>query len=81
MNITNKDYEVIKAIRDFLPKNEEFNSLSAAEQKKIIDFDITLVNLYQKKKKDNERTAKYIANKRKDNKNYARTPYVKKERK
>ncbi len=78
MNITNKDYETIKAIRDLLPKDEEFDSLSAIDQKKIIDFDVTLVNLYRKKKKDNERISSYIAEKRKINKNYARKPYIKK---
>ena len=78
MNITNKDYETIKNIYTLLPTGTAYDRLPAEDKKKIEDFDMTLKSLLSKKEKDNKRIAAYIADKRKDNKNYARTPYIKK---
>lgn len=65
MNITNNDYEILeKAIarlKEIDPKKEI--TLSAVS---VMD------GLKQKKEKDNKRIAAYIADKRKENKNYAR---------
>lgn len=63
MNITNKDFEVIKAAINYLPVDDNNIIVSAHE---VID------RLTEKKKRDNKRIAGYIADKRKVNKNYAR---------
>ena len=78
MNITNKDFEVIKKALELLPTGEEFNKLSKEYQDIIVNADTVMVNLLKKKKANNERTSKYIAEKRKTDKNYARTSYEKK---
>lgn len=57
---------------ELLPHDEDFDRLSKEEQQIIIDADTTLVNLIKKKKGDNKRISAYIADKRKDNPNYAR---------
>lgn len=72
MFITNKDFEAIKKALDLLPYGEEFNRLSKEKQSIIVNADTTMINLLKKKEKDNKRTSKYIADKRKTNKNYAR---------
>ena len=72
MNITNKQFEAIERALKLLPEGEAFNILPKETQEIIISADITLVELRKKKTKDNKRIAKYIAEKRKDNKNYAR---------
>ena len=72
MFITNKDFETIKKALELLPHGEDFNRLSKEKQDIIVNADATMVNLLKKKEKDNKRTAEYVANKRKTNKNYAR---------
>jgi len=72
MFITNKDFETIKKALELLPHGEDFNGLSKEKQDIIVNADATMVNLLKKKEKDNKRTAEYVADKRKINKNYAR---------
>lgn len=72
MFITNKDFETIKKALELLPHGEDFNGLSKEKQDIIVNADATMVNLLKKKEKDNKRTAEYVADKRKTNKNYAR---------
>lgn len=72
MFITNKDFEIIKKALELLPHGEDFNGLSKEKQDIIVNADTTMVNLLKKKEKDNKRTAEYVADKRKTNKNYAR---------
>ena len=74
MYITNNDYETIKAAVTLLPKEK----LSIQDQKIVSSAERVLLELKEKKKKDNERISAYIADKRKENKFYARTPYIKK---
>lgn len=73
MNLTNKDFEAIKKALELLPTREEFNKLSKKHQDIIVNADTVMVNLLKKKRTNNERTSKYIAEKRKENKNYARS--------
>ena len=71
MNITNKDFETIeKALMIFV--GDEFIRLKPEQQQLLIEADDVMINLAKKKKANNDRTSKYIAEKRKTNKNYAR---------
>ena len=72
MNITNKEFEAIEMALKLLPRGDEFKNLSRETQDIIVNADATMVNLVRKKNANNKRTAEYIANKRKENKNYAR---------
>lgn len=72
MNITNKDFEILRSAVEILPHGDELNKLSADERKIIISADTVLIGLIEKKKRDNKRISGYIADKRKVNKNYAR---------
>lgn len=74
MNITNKDYEILNQAIDLL----ETADLPKGSLKTVYSARSVMDGLKQKKEKDNKRIAKYIADKRKENKNYARTPYIKK---
>ena len=72
MNITNKDFETLQKALLLFPKGEKFDSLSDEQKIIINNAKKTMENLEKKKQKDNERIAKYIAEKRNDNPNYAR---------
>lgn len=72
MNITNKEFEAIEMALKLLPRGDEFKNLPRETQDIIVNADATMVNLVRKKNANNKRTAEYIANKRKENKNYAR---------
>ena len=72
MNVTNSDFEAIKKALELLPHGVELKALSDDEQKTIINADAIMIKLYKKKKAGNKRTAEYIAEKRKTDKNYAR---------
>ena len=73
MNITNKQYEALKAAIYLLPSGDAFTALPKEEQDTIVAAQVVLVDLYRKKKASNKKTADYIANKRKTDKNYARS--------
>lgn len=73
MWITNNDYEKISKAMELLPHGDTFDSLTEEEKQIIVDVDVIMVNLFKKKKADNERVAKYVAKKRKEDKNYARS--------
>ena len=73
MNITNKQYEALKAAIYLLPSGDAFTALHKEEQDTIVAAQVVLIDLYRKKKASNKKTADYIANKRKTDKNYARS--------
>jgi hypothetical protein len=73
LNITNKQYEALKAAIYLLPSGDAFTALPKEEQDTIVAAQVVLVDLYRKKKASNKKTADYIANKRKTDKNYARS--------
>lgn len=73
MNITNADSQILEEAIMLLPKGKEFEALSTSEQQKIINADMLLCKLIKKKKEQNKRTAEYIAERRKFDKNYARS--------
>lgn len=72
MNITNKEFEAIEKALELLPHGKTFIGLNEETQNIILNADKAMLNLMKKKEKDNKRTAKYIAEKRKTNPNYAR---------
>lgn len=72
MYLTNEEFNAIKKALELLPHGEEFNNLSRENQDIIVNADKTMVGLLKKKKANNEKVSKYIADKRKTNKNYAR---------
>ena len=74
MFITNNDYDILNQAIDLL----ETADLPNGSLKVVYSARSVMDGLKQKKEKDNKRIAAYIADKRKDNKNYARTPYIKK---
>lgn len=71
MNITNNDFKAIEAALQTITP-ERFNQYTKEEQNAVILASTTMVNLLKKKKANNKRTAEYIANKRVNDKNYAR---------
>lgn len=73
MNITNKQYEALKAAIYLLPSGDAFTALPKEEQDTIVAAQMVLMELYRKKKAINKKTADYIANRRKADKNYARS--------
>lgn len=77
MNITNKQYEALKAAIYLLPSGDAFTALPKEEQDTIVAAQVVLMDLYRKKKASNKKTADYIANRRKTDKNYARSKKVK----
>lgn len=68
MNITNKQFDTICKALDVIVKLP----LSVEDKTTIDDADAVICELIEKKKKDNKRISRYIADKRKINKNYAR---------
>lgn len=73
MNITNADFSILEQAIMLLPQGEEFEALSTEKQHIIIEADIVLCKLIRKRKEDNKRIAEYIAERRKTDKNYARS--------
>lgn len=72
MYLTKEEFNIIEKALLLLPQGEEFDKLNKKLQDVILDADCVMISLLKKKEKSNERIAKYIANKRKTNKNYAR---------
>ena len=72
MYLTNEEFNTIKKALELLPHGNSFIKLSKKKQDIIISADDTMVKLLQKQKANNKKTAQYIAEKRKTNKNYAR---------
>lgn len=72
MYLTNEEFNAIKKALELLPHGNTFVVLSEEKQNIIVNADRVMVNLLKKKKANNKKVAEYIANKRKDNKNYAR---------
>ena len=73
MQVLRNELEAIeKVFNSYLPKGAEFNALTEDAQNAILDASIALVHIRKRWKKANERTAKYVAEKRKINPNFAR---------
>lgn len=72
MNITKAQFKAIEDAIRLLPQGDAFKALSPEVQTIISDADKVLLDLDKKRKRDNKRTAEYIAEKRKSNPNYAR---------
>lgn len=72
MYITKNDFNTLKKAIELLPHEKQFNNLTEEQKNIIIKADAVLIELLKKRKKDNKRQAAYIAEKRKNNKNYAR---------
>lgn len=83
MNITNNDFKTIKKAIDLLSRDhkDDLKAIPAEDRKTIIEANDVLSALLEKKERDNKRISKYIADKRKINPLYARTPYIKKDAK
>lgn len=73
LNLTNEDFNRIERALRLLPYGEEFDALPKDEQDIIVEADETLLHLLQKQKKNNERIAKAIAEKRITDPGYARS--------
>jgi hypothetical protein len=73
MFLKKNEFDIIKKAVELLPRGEAFKNLNENEKKIILDADALLIDLLRKKKRNNAKTAAYIANKRKNNKNYARS--------
>lgn len=73
MNMTNEQFEAIEKALRLLPQGDAFNALSPDEQATIVNADKAMVDLLKKRKRNNKRTAEYIAEKRKSDPNYARS--------
>lgn len=73
MYLTNEEFNAIKKALELLPHGNIFAGLSKEKQDIIINADTTMVKLLSKKRINNKKTSKYIAEKRKTNKDYARS--------
>lgn len=72
MFLTKEEFKAIEKALMLLPNGEEFRKLNKEEQDIVVNANVTMINLLKKRKKNNKKTAEYIAEKRKENKNYAR---------
>ena len=72
MQIKKDEYEAIENALMLLPQGEWFKRLNEETQTIIINADIALVEILKRKKRSNKKTAEYIAERRKTDKNYAR---------
>lgn len=69
-----KCYEIL--IKHLLEENN-FDDLEPVLKQSIIEADISFMCVYKRYNEQKKKACSYIKNKRKTNKNYARTPYVK----
>lgn len=72
MNITKKDFEAIRDALALLPHGAPFEALPQEDRDTITRADAVMMELLKKRRRDNARTAQYIAERRKTNRNYAR---------
>lgn len=72
MYIKKWEYETLLKISALLPSGDVFEALPEADKAIITTYDALLVNLHKRQQESNRKTAEYIAEKRKTNKNYAR---------
>lgn len=68
MNIKIDEFKAIESALRLI----NYNSLSEDEQKIVINADSSMLDVLHRHKISNQKTAKYIAEKRKVDKNYAR---------
>lgn len=72
MYLKKEEYETIKEVALLFPTGEDFEKLPEETRDTITRLDVLLSNLYKRQKASNAKTARYIAEKRKTNRNYAR---------
>ena len=72
MNITKAQFKVLEDALQLLPQGDAFKALPPEVQTIISEADKIMIDLDKKRKRDNKRTAEYIAEKRKTNPDYAR---------
>lgn len=70
--IKNADFDELKKAFTLLLTNEQFHKLKGEEQVTIINAEMIFKFLEDEKGKRNSKIAKYIAEKRKTDRNYAR---------
>lgn len=73
MNITNEQFKALEKALMLLPSGKDYLALTEEEQDTISSADAVMIALAKKRKAVNARTAAYVANKRKTDKNYARS--------
>lgn len=76
MNIRVDEFNALQEAIMMLPVGDEFSKLPKEKQSVIINADTALCEIWSRHKKQNRKTADYIAEKRKTNKNYARSKGV-----
>ena len=72
MQVKKSEYDAIAKALELLPSGVNFKELNAETQNIILNADNAMLNILRRKKDQNRKTADYIAEKRKTNKNYAR---------
>lgn len=72
MYISVEEFDILEKAVKLLPYGEGFNALSHEEQATILKADLVLQELYRKRKAFNKKTATYVAERRKTDKNYGR---------
>ena len=73
MQVLKSELEAIEEVfNKHLPKGAEFNALPEETQNAILEASVALVHIRKRWKKTNDRTAKYVAEKRKFNPKFAR---------
>ena len=70
MYLTNSEFDAIKKALELLP---DMTELGEAEQNIVMNANKAIDSFLRKKTAINQRTAEYVAEKRKTNKNYARS--------
>ena len=59
-------------VGEFVPQGEAFEALPKEQKEAIYKADMAFMAILKRHKAQNKKTARYIASKRKENKNYAR---------
>ena len=73
MFVTKEEFKTIENLANVLCTVWDFVAMPKELQDAITAYDMTLMHLIKKKKASNKKTAEYIAEKRKSDKNYARS--------
>lgn len=66
------EFDAILKALELLPSGDAFNALPKNQQDVICKADEIMIKLYRRQRDSNRKTAAYIAEKRKTDKNYAR---------
>ena len=77
MYLSKRDFKLFCKLVDMQPQGEDFILLPKWKQNLIVDCGVALMRMRKKQDKVNKKTYAYIFEKRKTNKNYGRTTYIK----